>query len=260
MTSRQAYMRRLSSMAILSLSLITGPWQAASAAEIKVLSITSVRNIAPDLAAAWEKATGNKVIFVYDSILPVAKRVGDGEAADVAIMPQDRLEALAKQGKIKPETIASIVHVPMAAGVPAGEPKPDIASVEKFKQVLLAVKSLTYPDPANGTPTGLYFPAVIDQLGIADQVKQKIKLSASGGDAADIVAAHGAEIGFASLGDFTGKKVDVLGPIPAELPAQLVYSAGAVAGSHEAQAALSFVKYITSPEAAPVLKAKGFTP
>jgi molybdate transport system substrate-binding protein len=245
---------------ILALLLVPAPWLAASAAEVKVLSITGVRALLPDLAAVWEKETGNKVTITYDSILPVAKRISDGEAWDVVVLPQDRLEPLAKQGKVTAASIASLVHVPMGAGVPPGSPKPDIATGEALKRALLAAASVTYPDPANGTPSGLYFPPVLVRLGIADQINAKAKLSKSGGDAVDILAAHGAALGFASIGDFTGKAAELIGPLPAELKSEIVYSAGAIAGSHEPQAARAFVTYITSPAAAPVIKAKGMQP
>ena len=57
-----------------------------------------------------------------------------------------------------------------------------------------------------------------------------------------------------------GKAAELIGPLPAELKSEIVYAAGAVAGSREPQAALSFVKYITSPAAAPVIKSKGMQP
>src|SRR4051812_19956689 len=141
--------------ALLASCLVAWPLVAAAAAELKILSISSVRTVLPDLVAVFEKETGDKIAITYESILPVASRIEKGEVFDVAVLPQDRLESLAKQGKITAGSIASLVHVPMGAGVPPGAAKPDIASAEALKRALLAAVSVTYPDPANGTPSGL---------------------------------------------------------------------------------------------------------
>jgi molybdate transport system substrate-binding protein len=251
---------RHAGLTMLAIGAIALPPRAGAAAELKVLSIPSVRTALPDLAAIFEKETGNKVAITYDSILPVASRIEKGESFDAAIMPQDRLEALAKLGKVKADSIASLVHVPMGAGVPPGAPKPDIASAEALKRALLSAASVTYPDPANGTPSGLYFPPVLDKLGIAAAIQSKTKLAKSGGDAVDVLGKGEAQLGFASIGDFAGKPAQLIGPLPAELKSEIVYSAAAVSASSAPQAALALVKYMTSPAAAPLLKAKGFTP
>ena len=52
--------------------------------------------------------------------------------------------------------------------VKAGAPKPDIGSVEAFKQALLKAKSVGYIDPASGGSSGIYVAGLLDKLGIAD--------------------------------------------------------------------------------------------
>jgi molybdate transport system substrate-binding protein len=257
---KSSFIARHAGWAVLSIGVIALPSPPVGAAELKVLSISVARNALPDLVAVFEKETGNTVAITYDSILPVASRIDKGESFDAVVLPQDRLESLAKQGKIKAESIASLMHVAIGAGVPPGMAKPDIGSAEALKRALLAAASVTYPDPANGTPSGLYFPPVLDTLGIAAEMKPKIKFAKSGSDAVDVLGKGEAQLGFASIGDFTGKPAQLIGPLPAELKSEIVYSAGVVTSAKEAQPALALVKYITSPAAAAVLKAKGFTP
>jgi len=54
--------------------------------------------------------------------------------------------------------------------------------------------------------------------------------------------------------------VDVVGPIPEELQTKIGFSAGLGAATKEPDAAKALIRYLSSPEAAPTLKAKGVEP
>src|SRR3954468_3160417 len=75
--------------------------------------------------------------------------------------------------------------------------KPDISSTDGFKRALLSAKSITYTREG---ATGMYLSTLFERLGIADEVKPKIKTQAVGGRTAHAVAAGEAEIGLASIG------------------------------------------------------------
>ena len=89
----------------------------------------------------------------------------------MVIIDSDEVDDLIKQGKIAGDTRVDIVRVGIGAGVREGAPKPDISSVDAFKNTLLNVKSFTYAPQGS---TGRHLPKVFDRLGIAEQVKGKI--------------------------------------------------------------------------------------
>ena len=141
-----------------------------------------------------------------------------------------------------------------------GTPKPDISSVEAFKQALLAAKSVAYIDPASGGSSGIYVAGLLDKLGIADEVKPKAKLI-QGGYVAELIAKGEAELGIHQISEILPVKgIMLVGPLPAEIQNYTVYAAGLGANAKQAEAAKALIKALSGPAAAEVLKSKGMEP
>src|SRR4051794_3885879 len=70
------------------------------AAEIKVLSVNGVKLVLPDLVSNFERGTGHKVTVSLGEAGVLRKRIEDGEAFDVAILPRPATDELVKQSKI----------------------------------------------------------------------------------------------------------------------------------------------------------------
>ena len=68
--------------------------------------------------------------------------------------------------------------------VKSGAPKPDISSVEAFKQALLAAKAVAYPGKG---ASGIYFVSLLDRMGIAAEMQAKLKPMAAE-DTVEVVA------------------------------------------------------------------------
>src|ERR1700693_4955632 len=103
------------------------------------------------------------------------------------MLSRPAMDDLAKQDKFAPGSIVDVAGTPVAVAVKAGTPKPDISSPDALKRTRLAAKSIVYADPAKGGASGVVFARVIDQLGIAEQLKSKTIL-VPGAQAADVVA------------------------------------------------------------------------
>ena len=128
------------------------------------------------------------------------------------------IEDYIKSGKIAAGTNANLAKVGVGVMVKEGAPKPDISSVEAFKQALLKAKSVGYIDPASGGSSGIYVAGLLDKLGIADQIKPKAKLQ-KGGHVSDLVKAGEAEIGIHQISEIVGQAgVTLVGPLPKDDP------------------------------------------
>ena len=167
---------------------------AAEGVEIKVLASVALTSALDQIAPQFERATGNKLTLGYSLISDIKKRILAGETADLIILSRPVMDDLAKENKFASGSIADIVGTPIAIGVKAGAPKPDISSVEALKRSLLAAKSIVYADPAKGGASGVYFARVVDQLGLTEQLKSKTIL-VPGAQAAEVLAKGEAEIG-----------------------------------------------------------------
>jgi molybdate transport system substrate-binding protein len=229
----------------------------ASAAEIKVLSTQATEETYRELAPQFEKASGHKVTTVFTGTLDVQKRLAAGESYDMIIMAGPAIDAQIKAGKAVAGSRVDIAKSGVAVGVPKGAPKPDISNTEALIKTLLTAKSIGY----STGPSGVYLVSLFEKLGVADQVKGKLKQTPTGVFVGTIIANHEVEIGFqqvSELGNFPG--VDYVGPLPADVQQTTVFSSGIIAGAKEAEAAQLLVKFLTTPEAGAAFKKRGMEP
>src|SRR5213078_586808 len=98
------------------------------------------------------------------------RRIEGGEAFDLAVLVNFQIDDLIKSGKILAETRADIMSSGIGVAVKRGAPKPDISTVEAFRQTLLNAKSITYLKEGAST---IHLRKVFASLGIADAVRAK---------------------------------------------------------------------------------------
>jgi molybdate transport system substrate-binding protein len=154
----------------------------------------------------------------------------------------------------------NVAGTPVAVAAREGAPKPDISTVDAFKQALLSAKSLSYSDPAKGGLSGVVALKAIERLGIAEQMKPKTILVA-GALSPELVAKGEAELGIAQASEIVPiAGTQLVGPIPGELGSLTQFTGGISADSQSADAAKAFIEFLTSSDTAPKLKAKGFQP
>jgi molybdate transport system substrate-binding protein len=241
----------------LLLAGLAWPAGGAGAAEIKVLSTGNMQSVLGDLKPEFERMSGHKLAIEYGSTTRIRDRIQSGEAADVTINERFVLEDLLRQDRIA-GTIAGIARSPLGIGVRAGAGKPDISTPEALKRALLAADSVAHPDPSGGAQDGTYFVGLIARLGIADELKPKIKITQGGDAAAQLVASGGAQIGVAQRRNFISLKgVELLEPLPNLPGMKFIMVGGVVAGAQEPAAATALLGFLASPAAAATIAARG---
>jgi molybdate transport system substrate-binding protein len=229
------------------------------AAEIRVLSTQATEEAYRELVPQFEKASGHKVTTVFTGTLDANKRLAAGETYDLLIMSAPSIEEHIKAGKVVPGSRVDLAKsgVGVGVGVKAGAPKPDISTSEALKKTVLAAKSIGY----STGPSGNYMIGLFQRMGIADEIKPKLKQTPTGVFVGSIIASGDAEIGFqqvSELSHFAG--VDYVGPLPADIQQFTTFSSGIMAGAKEADAANALVKFITAPAAAAAFKKRGMEP
>jgi molybdate transport system substrate-binding protein len=227
------------------------------AAEIKVLSTQATEEAYRELVPQFEKATGHKVTTVFTGTLGAQKRLADGENYDMIIMSAPSIDAQIKVGKVVAGSRVDIAKSGVGVGVPKGAPKPDISTTEALKKSLLAAKSIGY----STGPSGVYMISLFEKLGLADQVKDRLKQTPTGVFVGTIIASREVEIGFqqvSELSNFPG--VDYVGPLPADVQNTTVFSSGMIVDAKEVEAAKALVKFLTSPDAGSAFKKRRMEP
>ena len=232
-----------------------------TAAEVKVFSTIGVQAALEELAPKFEQATGNKLNITWATAAILVKRVHAGETADLMVLTKQGLDALTKDNKATAGNDAIFASSGMAVVMKKGAPKPDISTPDAFKQALLNAKTIAYSDPASGGASGVYFAKLLERMGIADQVKAKTKHPPPSGNSANLVVADEAELAIQQEPEVMSVAgIDMVGPLPGDLNNITVYAAGTGAGSQQSEAATALIRFLHTPEAQAVFKAKGLKP
>jgi molybdate transport system substrate-binding protein len=230
---------------------------AAGAAEIKVLSTQATEEAYKELVLQFEKASGHKVTTVFTGTLDALKRLSNGETYDLLIMARQQIDELSQSGKVVASSRTDIAKSGVGVAVGKGKPKPDISTVDALKKTLLAAKSIGY----STGPSGIYVVSMFQKMGIADEIKSKLKQTPTGVFVGSIIASGEAEIGFQQVSELTFfPGIDYVGPIPAEVQLITVFSAGIPAGTKQADAAKALVSFVTAPAAAAIFKKHALDP
>lgn len=232
----------------------------AHAAEVKVLTAGAFKQVVLALVPNYERQTGNHVTVDNGTTGQLRKRIEGGEAFDVLVITPAVVDEMIASGRLAAGSKVNLASVGIGVLVKQGAPKPDIATVDKFKQALLKAKTVAYIDPASGGSSGIYIDKLLVKLGIADQIKPKAKLK-QGGHVADLIASGEAELGIHQISEIVPVKgVTLVGPLPKEIQNTTTYAAGLSASAKDKAAAQELIQYLSGPDAAAVLKSKGMEP
>ena len=225
--------------------------------ELKLLMSNSTRAVFAELLPEFERATGIRVTTECDPAQIMLKRIADGEKADLAILGQAAIDALAAKGKIAPESRRTLARCGVGIAVRSGAPKPDVSSVEAFKRAILDAKSIAHTTQG---ASGKHFSMIAQRLGIADEVRAKA-VTNPGGLIGELVMAGKAELAIQQIPELMAVAgLDLVGPLPQELQAISVVTAGIFADSRQAVAAQALLEFLATPPSARVFRAKGLEP
>lgn len=231
--------------------------EVAQAAEVKVMAANAVKEAYLELVSAFERSTGHKVITLWGGTEGVAKRISGGEVVDIVLIAAPNIDKLVAEGKLIPGSRADFAKSGVGMAVRTGLPKPDISSAEAIKQAVLGANSVAY----SSGPSGLYVADLFKRMGIADQIKNKVRQPPSGVQVGELVARGEADLGFQQISELLHVRgIDYLGPLPPEIQNITIYSAGLHMAAPAPDAAKALVKSLTSPHAGPILKKTGMEP
>lgn len=227
--------------------------------EVKVLTTGAFKQALLALIPAFEARTGHRVAVENDTAGGVARRIREGAAFDLVVLTPGGIDDLVKAGTVAPESRTDLARVGVGVAARAGAPRPDIGTVEAFRQELLGARSVAYIDPRSGGSSGIYVDGLVERLGIAEAVRAKAVL-VPGGYAAERVASGEAELAVQQISEILPVAgVELVGPLPAEIQTVTTYTAALNAAAQPGPAR-ALLDALSGPDAAAVLAQKGMTP
>ena len=242
-------------LATLGLVAALGIWGAgpARSAEITVYLNQATATGVREMAAGFEKATGNTVKVDFEVGQALYQKLVAGAPGDVTSLGLGQFDNFIKQGKVVPGSVVEYGRVGNGVAVKAGAPKPDISTPEAFKRAMLDAKSIGH----TRVGTGPFNTTMFKKLGIYEEIKDKIKII-EGKLVAEAVRDGDVEIGIQQtnvIQPLAGTQY--LGPLPPELMEYGPVGVGLLTVSKQPEVAKAFIKFMADPANAALLR-KGY--
>jgi len=230
----------------------------ASFAQVKVILSGGFTAAYKEVLPEFEKTSGIKVTTSNGASQgngpnTIGAQLRRGEPADVVIMNRAGLDDLIAEGKIAAGTNVDLARTLIAVAIRSGAPKPNISTVDAFKQTLLGAKSVS----VDASTSGIYLTTkAFPHLGIAKEMAGKtIK------EGAAAVASGKADIAVMLVSEILPVKgAEVVGNVPAEIQDASVFSAAVVAGAKEVESAKRLIAFLASQSASAAIKRSGMEP
>lgn len=240
----------------------------AGAVELTVMSGGAMRAALQELAPAFEISLGDKTVIEYSMVGKVEEKVAGDEPIDVAILSQPVFDKLVRSGRMLGGSATRLARVPIGMAVKNGTPQPDIGSVEAFKKTLLDARIVTYGDPGMGDAAGVHLAHLIEQFGLAAELKAKTRLNSpapglSGAEYLSGLFQRGeAEIAMAPISVLSETQgIDIVGLLPTELQSpDLTFVAGIAWRCRYPLEAKAFLDFLAGERGRAVYLAKGMQP
>jgi molybdate transport system substrate-binding protein len=232
----------------------------AHAAEVSLIAPGGIRAAVNQLIPGFEKASGHKVKAIFGSGGGTKDRVIKGEPFDVPIV-QPPTDIVVASGHVVKNSERLLASVAVGIAVKQGAPKPDISSADAVKKLLLGVRAVAYPNAASGAAAGASFDETLKKLGIAEEMKPKLKIAQGGAGAMEMLAKGEVDLGVTFISEIiTEPGVEVVGALPREISTPTALVAFLSAHTKDVAPARDLVIYLSGAEAAKVYRERGMIP
>src|SRR2546422_3890469 len=244
---------------VLSLLLVTLFSPSVFAEDLRVYAAAAFKSPLTEIAAQYEKETGNKVSAVFDTAGATEQRFRDDPQAVLLITSPAVINDAEKMGRLKDGTTYRLGDSLAGIAYSPGSAKPDVSTPEKLKASLLSARRIAFSDPARGATVGIHFMKVIDSLGIKDEVLRKSTVAKDGVETMRLVLEEKFDIGITQVSEILQASRDaVAGPFPKEFELATTYSLWH--RNNISPEAKALVTLLTSPASRTRLETNGIRP
>ncbi|WP_408597363.1 molybdate ABC transporter substrate-binding protein [Limnohabitans sp.] len=229
----------------------------AQAVELKVISGNGSRPAVMALCQQFEAATGHKVTVEFAVNPRAQKKIQDGEAFDVTVLNPPTLDRVIQSGHVQADSRRVIGRIGLGVGIRQGAPKPDIRTVEGFKQTLLATRSVAYPGEG---ASGIYFESLIQRLGLGAEMKPRMRPMSGEYNVEGVARGEVDMVVVVASRMYGVPGVEVVGLIPDALQTWIGFATAVATRSAHPSEAQALVRFMTSPPADQTLRPIGIEP
>lgn len=220
--------------------------------QIRILSTLAVMGAMQQLAQRYEAESGVAIKAEFAPTVALLERLRGGEAADIAILTAQGIDDMIAEGRMRPGSRTDIALSFVGIAVKAGEPRPDIATVDSLKSALLGARAVAY---SRIGASGIFFAGLLERLGIADKVRGLVVPS---GFTAERLVSGEADLAVQQVSELmVVPGIEVIGKLPAEVGTVATFSGGVLAASAQPDAAAALLRFLASPAVSAALRGAG---
>jgi molybdate transport system substrate-binding protein len=204
---------------------------------MEILCTNGLKSVMTELAPTLRRPSGSEVALTWGSTVALAKEIAAGASGDIAILTREAIDDLVADGKAVTGSRVDLARSGIGVAVRKGARKPDISSPDALRHALLAANTVAHSKTGQ---SGIYFPTVLERLGISEQMRPKLIVPEGGVPIGEIVASGGAEIGIQQISELMPVEgIDIVGPLPTPLQKITVFSAGVLSTAKDPKGAQS---------------------
>jgi molybdate transport system substrate-binding protein len=214
----------------------------------------ATRHILADLAADYEARHGTRVEIHSMGGVEAAKLARAGEATDIVVLASKVMASLEAEGHLVQGRTRDFARSEIGIAVRAGSALPNLADEQAVKKAMLDARKICY----STGPSGDHLKALCEKCGVAPE---RVLVAPPGVPVATLVANGDADLGFQQLSELIGQPgIEVAGPLPPEIQAVTVFSAGISINSRDPEGARAFVAYLASVDTGGAKRRHGVEP
>jgi molybdate transport system substrate-binding protein len=214
----------------------------------------ATRRILADLARDYEASRGTQVEIRSMGGVEAAKLARAGEATDIVVLASKVMASLEAEGHLAKGATREFARSEIGIAVRAGLAPPSIASAQAVKQAVLDAQRICY----STGPSGDHLKTLCEKWAVP---LARTLIAPPGTPVATLVANGEADLGFQQLSELIGEPgIEVAGPLPPDIQAVTVFSAGVSLQSRDPHGARALVAYLASVETNGVKQRHGMEP
>ena len=231
--------------------------QPVAAQPLQVLSAGAFKPVVVDIAASFEAEQRRPLRVDNGTAGEILKRLRAGESWDVVIAPPGTLKILADEGRIDAASIRPVARVAIGVAVKRGSPRPEIRTVEQFREAVLSARAPAFIDPKAGGSSGIYLDGLFQRMGIAETIRPRAVL-VPGGLVAERLVTGEADLAIHQISEILPVAgAELVGPLPDSIQNFTVYAAALTRTSSEAAMGTALIALLKAQGAAAVIRARG---
>jgi molybdate transport system substrate-binding protein len=240
-------------LAALTFATLTPPLRAT---DVTVFAAASLTDSLKQIAAGYEKQSGDKIIFNFGASSTLARQIEEGAPADIFFSADEaKMDGLTKKGLIDAATRKSVLGNSLVVVI-AADSALQIQSASDLTNA--SITKIALADP-KAVPAGVYAKAWLEKQQLWSALEPKVVPTENVRGALAAVEASNVEAGVVYKTDAgISKKVKVAYEIPTADAPLISYPLALVKDSKQPDAARKFLNFLDSPAAGDIFKKFGF--